>query len=71
MTKMVWANRDLHSVKRILGHAQLAATEVYLSLSHEDLKAKHAAASPFEQQACGAPHGPPRGPRKSRAGASG
>ena len=47
-TKMVRANMDLHSVKRILGHAQLATTEVYLSLSHADLKAKHAAASPFE-----------------------
>ncbi len=50
-TKMVRANMDLHSVKRILGHAQLATTEVYLSLSHEDLKAKHAVASPFEQLA--------------------
>ncbi len=47
-TVMVRSNADLHSVKRILGHTQLSTTEKYLSLSYQDLKDKHAAASPFE-----------------------
>lgn len=48
-TMMVRKNADLHTVKRILGHADLATTEAYLSLSYDDLKEKHAAASPFEE----------------------
>jgi integrase/recombinase XerC len=48
-TMLVRANTDLHTVKRILGHSQLSTTEQYLSLSMADLRAKHAAGSPFEQ----------------------
>jgi site-specific recombinase XerD len=48
-TQMVRANMDLHSVKRVLGHAHLSTTERYLSLSDADLREKHAAASPFER----------------------
>jgi integrase/recombinase XerC len=46
-TLMVRANMDLHSVKRVLGHSQLSTTEMYLSLSDQDLREKHQAASPF------------------------
>lgn len=48
-TQMVRANMDLHSVKRVLGHSHISVTEKYLSLSDEDLRTKHAAASPFER----------------------
>ena len=48
-TQMVRANMDLHSVKRVLGHSHISTTERYLSLSDADLRAKHAAASPFER----------------------
>jgi site-specific recombinase XerD len=47
-TSMVRANMGIHSVKRVLGHSSLVVTERYLSLSDEDLRAKHAAASHFE-----------------------
>jgi site-specific recombinase XerD len=48
-TMMVRANADLHAVKRILGHSHISVTERYLSLSDDDLRAKHAVASPFEK----------------------
>ena len=47
-TKLVRSGLDLHTVRRILGHNQLSTVEIYLSLSNEDLRAKHNAASPFE-----------------------
>jgi integrase/recombinase XerC len=47
-TMLVRNNTDLESVRRILGHADLSTTAKYLSMSDEDLRAKHAAASPFE-----------------------
>ena len=47
-TKLVRSGLDLHTVRRILGHNQLSTVEIYLSLSNEDLKQKHNAASPFE-----------------------
>lgn len=47
-TMLVRANADLHAVKRILGHSHISVTERYLSLSDDDLRAKHAAASPYE-----------------------
>ena len=47
-SKLVRGGMDLHTVKRILGHEQLATVEVYLTLDTEDIRAKHAAASPFE-----------------------
>ena len=48
-TMMVRENMDLHSIKRVLGHSHLSVTEKYLSLSTEDLKNKHNAASPLER----------------------
>lgn len=47
-TMLVRNNADLESVRRILGHADLATTAKYLSMSDEDLRTKHAAASPYE-----------------------
>ena len=47
-TKLVRSGLDLHAVRRILGHNQLSTVEIYLSLSNEDLRVKHNAASPFE-----------------------
>ena len=65
-TKLVRSDLDLHSVKRILGHAQLATVEAYLSLSNEDLKAKHAAASPFESIRSQLPSEQPKRPARRR-----
>jgi len=48
-TYMVRAHANTHTVKRILGHSSITVTEKYLSLADEDLKAAHAAASPFER----------------------
>lgn len=48
-TMMVRQKADIHSVKRILGHAQLSTVEVYLSLDNQDLRDKHSTASPFEK----------------------
>ncbi|MGI8486663.1 MAG: hypothetical protein ACR2OU_20695 [Thermomicrobiales bacterium] len=45
---MVKRGVDLHSVKRIAGHASVTTTEAYLALAGEDLKEKHASGSPFE-----------------------
>ncbi len=47
-TKLVRSGLDLHTVRRILGHNQLSTVEIYLSLSNDDIKVKHNAASPFE-----------------------
>jgi integrase/recombinase XerD len=48
-TYMVRAHANLHTVQRILGHASVTVTEGYLSLSDEDLRQQHAAASPYER----------------------
>jgi site-specific recombinase XerD len=45
---LVRNNADLHSVKRILGHASVTTTERYVTQDYADLRAKHTAASPFE-----------------------
>jgi site-specific recombinase XerD len=45
---LVRNNADLHSVKRILGHASVTTTERYVTQDYADLRAKHAASSPFE-----------------------
>jgi len=45
---MVRNNADIYSVKRVLGHASVTTTERYVTQNYADLKAKHAAASPFE-----------------------
>ncbi len=47
-TSMVKQGVDLHSVKRIAGHASVTTTEAYLALAGEDVKEKHALASPFD-----------------------
>lgn len=47
-TMLVRNHADLETVARILGHSELETTRKYLSLSDEDLRAKHAAASPFD-----------------------
>jgi site-specific recombinase XerD len=47
-TMLVRNNTDLESVRRILGHTDLSTTAKYLTLSDDDLRAKHAAASPYE-----------------------
>jgi site-specific recombinase XerD len=47
-TNLLRRGADTHSVRRMLGHSSLVVTERYLSLMSEDLKAKHAASSPFE-----------------------
>lgn len=46
-TSMVRSNMDLHSVRKVMGHSHLSVTERYLSLSTQDLKEKHNAASPM------------------------
>ena len=45
---LVRNNADLHSVKRILGHASVTTTERYVTQDYADLRAKDAASSPFE-----------------------
>lgn len=47
-TIMVRNTGDIHYARRVLGHRQLSTVEKYLSLSQQDLKAKHSAASPFD-----------------------
>lgn len=45
---MIRNNADPFTVQRILGHADLATTQKYVTQSDHDLRAKHAAASPFD-----------------------
>jgi integrase/recombinase XerC len=52
---LVRNNADLHSVKRILGHASVTTTERYVTQDYADLRAKHAASSPFESIRSGMP----------------
>ena len=47
-TIMVRNTGDIHYARRVLGHRQLSTIEKYVSLTQEDLKAKHSAASPFD-----------------------
>jgi site-specific recombinase XerD len=47
-TMLVKQNVDLHTIKRIAGHASVTTTEAYLALSGDEVKDKHAAASPFD-----------------------
>lgn len=48
-TSMVRSHANIHTVQRILGHSSVTVTEKYLSLADEDLRAQHAAASPYER----------------------
>jgi site-specific recombinase XerD len=65
-TKLVRSGIDLHTVRRILGHQQLSTVEVYLSLSNDDIKAKHNAASPFESIWAQMPVDAPKHPKRRR-----
>lgn len=49
LTMMVRNHADLHTVKRIAGHASVTTTESYLALAGDDVKRVHATASPFAQ----------------------
>jgi site-specific recombinase XerD len=49
LTILVRNRVGIHSVRRMAGHSSLAVTERYLSLSTEDLRQEHAAASPVDQ----------------------
>lgn len=46
-TMMLKQGMDLHSLKRVLGHSHISTTEIYLTLSSDDLKDKHRSASPM------------------------
>lgn len=48
-TNLVRSNVDLHTVKRLAGHASVTTTESYLAKSGEDMKAKYKSASPFDR----------------------
>ncbi len=61
---LVRNNADLHSVKRILGHASVTTTERYVTQSYADLRAKHAASSPFESIRSGMPEEEKKAKRK-------
>lgn len=49
LTMLVKQNVDLHTIKRIAGHASVTTTEAYLALAGDDIKTKHNAASPFDR----------------------
>ena len=51
LTMLVRKDMDLHSIKRIAGHASVTTTESYLALAGQDIKDKHYAVSPFDQVA--------------------
>ena len=66
-THLVRQNVDLHTVRKILGHTQLSTTERYLSMTHADLRAKHAAGSPFASvQERLLQQSPPAAPKRHR-----
>ena len=48
-TQMVRAGMDIYALKRVLGHAHISTTEIYLTLSHADIQAKHQLASPMDR----------------------
>ena len=49
LTMLVRKQVGIHTVRRIAGHSSLAVTERYLSLSTQDLRDEHRAASPVDQ----------------------
>jgi site-specific recombinase XerD len=66
---MVRNNIDPFTLQHILGHADLATTQRYVTQSDEDLRAKHAAASPFDTMLrLQLEAQPPRRKRLSRTG---
>jgi site-specific recombinase XerD len=49
LTLLVKGDMDLHSVKRMAGHASVTTTEAYLALAQEDIREKQHQASPFDR----------------------
>jgi integrase/recombinase XerC len=49
LTMLVRDGVDLHSVKRLAGHASVTTTEAYLALASTDVQEKHRSASPFDK----------------------
>ena len=49
LTMLVRDGVDLHTIKRLAGHASVTTTESYLALAGEDVQAKHKLASPFDK----------------------
>jgi site-specific recombinase XerD len=45
---MVRNNADIYSVRRVLGHSSVTVTEKYVTQNYQELRERHAAASPFE-----------------------
>ena len=66
-TMLVRANLDVATVQRILGHSDIATTLKYLSLSDEDVRAKHASASPYERVSSRQEPTPIRGRRRVKS----
>ena len=66
-TNLLAAGADTHSVRRMLGHASVLTTEKYLSMAPQQLKAKHASASPYERVASRAEPIPIRRRRRLKA----
>ena len=66
-TNLLAGGADTHSVRRMLGHSSVLTTERYLSMAPADLKAKHAAASPYERVSARAEPTPIRGRRRLKA----
>lgn len=48
-TMLVNQGVDLHTIKRIAGHASVTTTEAYLHLSGKEMREKHNVASPFDR----------------------
>lgn len=48
LTLLVKRGVDLHTIKRLAGHASVTTTESYLALAGEDIRLKHQTASPFD-----------------------
>lgn len=66
-TNLLAAGADTHSVRRMLGHSSVLTTERYLSMAASDLKAKHAAASPYERVSARNEPTPIRGRRRLKS----
>jgi site-specific recombinase XerD len=66
-TMMVRANLDVATVQRILGHADISTTLKYLSLSDDDMRTKHASASPYERVSARQEPTPIRGRRRLKS----
>jgi site-specific recombinase XerD len=49
LTMLVRDGVDLHTIKRLAGHASVTTTESYLALASQDIRDKHRAASPFDR----------------------